>query len=126
MKKGSLFAVILFLISGCSNCWNSQPENVSKLYIDLSMLDSQGLYGPPDGLRSLAYEFCIPRSREKLQQVQMIDVKAQVYGQSPGRIGCDQQQWLIISDTHRPDYQQVLASLNRLRYIDKIVPVWFE
>ncbi|CAH0990515.1 hypothetical protein SIN8267_00607 [Sinobacterium norvegicum] len=128
MKTSSVLVVLvmLTLVSGCDSFRQGHSNAVNKLYVDLSMLDNHGLYGPADGLRSLSYEFCIPRDRENLQQVQMIDVKAQVYGRSPGRIGCSQDQWLMVSDTQRPDYRQVLEALNEQDYIDKIVPVWFE
>ena len=85
-----------------------------------------GLYGPKDGLRSLNYEFCIPQDSGVLLRIETIDVKAKVYRSSPGRIGCGDQYWLMVSDTHRPDFRKVLESLTADPEINKIAPVWFE
>ncbi|ROS04807.1 hypothetical protein EDC56_0320 [Sinobacterium caligoides] len=124
IRGGFILAVLL--LPACASFWQPSGKPATSLAIDLSSFNNMGLYGPPDGLRSLSYEFCIPADTAILRRIETIDVKARVYRSSPGRIGCNDHQWLMISDTHRPDYRKVLGRLAAEPVIDKIAPVWFE
>ncbi len=99
------------------------PSN--KITFDLSAISSEGLIGPPNGLRSVSYEFCIPAQRENLKQVQAIDPTVQ-YSRSRGRIGCKPNQYLCIGHTHQANWQEVLLSLAKLDYVKKIDQFWGE
>src|SRR5688572_13670999 len=77
----------------------------SKIHFTVSGFTADGLYGPADGLRSLAYEFCIPASAELANEVQTIDPTVEVYAASPGRIGCTDDEFLCIGNTHQPNFR---------------------
>lgn len=65
--------------------------NAAKICFDLNRLDGRGLQGPPDGLRALHYEYCIPDRPEALQAVAAIDPTLEIQRGSPGHIGCGTQ-----------------------------------
>ena len=46
----------------------SDVNTAEKIELDLDALDTRGLQGPPDGLRSMAYEFCIPADDEHVRE----------------------------------------------------------
>jgi len=102
------------------------PEGSAKIRFDLSRLNDSGLRGPPDGLRALDYEFCIPSGERYVQEVKAIDPSAAVYSRSPGRIGCTEDQNLVIGNTHQLDFQEVLRELAALPYVARIDEAFFE
>lgn len=87
---------------------------------DTRRLDERGLQGPPDGLRSLMYEFCIPDDRAARAEVLAIDPSLRLQPGSPGRIGCRAGQVLCIGDTHQPGWRDVLRRLAALPYVSRI------
>jgi hypothetical protein len=97
----------------------------AKIRFDLSLLDDSGLYGPPDGLRALHYEFCIPDRPGIVLQVHRIDGSVRVQ-RAPGRSGCSESELLCIGTTHQPGYREVLARLARLPYVTRIEQAFFE
>jgi len=99
---------------------------MGKIKFDLELLNEDGLQGPPDGLRSLAYEFCIPDDHELIREVMQIDQSAQVYRGAKGRIGCGAGTLLVIGNTHQPAFRQILEQLARLDYIEQIQETFFE
>jgi hypothetical protein len=98
----------------------SASETLKKISFDISLLSSAGLIGPPDGLRSLSYEFCIPASTKYILEVKKIDQTIQYYLNTPGRIGCDYNQYLCIANTHKSNWKATLFALASLPYIDRI------
>lgn len=93
---------------------------------DSSRLNSEGLLGPPDGLRALSYEFCIPATGSHEREVEAIDVTVTIQQSSPGRIGCGSDEYLAIGNTHQPDFREVLERLSRLPYVERIEESHFE
>ena len=93
---------------------------------DLTRLNTDGLYGPPDGKRSLSYEFCIPAHVNAARQVMSIDPTAIIYKESPGRLQCGKEQYLVVGDTYQTGYLVTLKNLVELEYITRIVEVYFE
>ena len=93
---------------------------------DLSQLNDDGLYGPPDGLRALDYEFCIPSGEEYARKVKAIDPSANIYARSPGRIGCTEDQSLVIGNTRQPDFRTILKALAAQPYVTRIDQSFFE
>ncbi len=93
---------------------------------DSSRLNSEGLVGPPDGLRALSYEFCIPAVDSHVSEVESIDSTIAIQRNSPGRIGCGEGEYLAIGHTHQADFRGVLARLSRLSYVDSIQEAHFE
>ena len=93
---------------------------------DLGRLDDRGLQGPPDGLRSLDYEYCIPEGADYRAQVIAIDPSARFLPGSRGRIGCLLGQLLVLGNTHQPGFRQVLQALAALPFVKRIAESVFE
>lgn len=85
-----------------------------------------GLRGPPDGLRSLTYEFCVPADEAIYQEVRRIDASVQINPGSAGRIGCSKAQALCLGSTHQPRWREVLRELSSLPYVSEIRECFFE
>ena len=102
------------------------PTVWKKVHIDFRKLDANGLMGPANGKVAVNYEFCIPAQGKYWQQIQKIDPTAVKMEGSKGRIACTKEQWLVVGNTHRSNYMQVLYDLAALPYIDKIDPTYWE
>lgn len=96
-----------------------------KIRFDVSVLDPRGLYGPPDGLRALSYEFCIPDRTQTAAEVRALD-KTVAMHKARGRVGCGDEQLLCIGHTHQADFRAVLEALSALPYVDRIDQAFFE
>ena len=103
----------------------TQPTAIGKINFDLAVISPDGLMGYADSLRSQAYELCIPDRPETLAEVKAIDPSLKFY-RSRGRIGCREDQYLGIGETHQPHWRQILLDLANLDYIDRIDPFWGE
>ncbi len=102
-------------------------DSISRVIrFDVSQLDDEGLMGPPDGLRALSYEFCIPASEARVKEVEAIDSTVAIQRSSPGRIGCGEAEYLAIAHTHQPGFREVLDRLSRLPYVNEIQEAHFE
>jgi hypothetical protein len=97
-----------------------------KITFDVSELDESGLYGPPDGKRALSYEFCIPDTVQHRTEVKRIDPTVKFFAESPGRIGCKENENLCIGSTHQKDFRGVLQRLAELTYVQRIDESFFE
>lgn len=97
----------------------------AKIRFDLSALNAVGLYGPPDGLRALSYEFCIPDRPDSLAEVRGIDASVRAQ-RARGRIGCLDGELLCVGNTHQRGYREVLVALAKLPYVARIEQAFFE
>jgi hypothetical protein len=125
MQPGVLLVVLLSL--GCQP--KPAPESAAtwqKVRLNFRQLDSDGLKGPSGGKVAVNYEFCIPRQEKYWRTVQKIDTSAQQFTTSRGRIGCSNEQWLIVGSTHQPKYRRVLYDLASLPYVELIQEVYWE
>ena len=52
--------LVLFMVMPSRANDGADPDPLSKITFPLDQLNQEGLMGPPDGLRALNYEFCIP------------------------------------------------------------------
>ena len=102
------------------------PTGESKIRFDLDTIGDDGLVGPPDGRRSVSYEFCVPGDAELVDQVRQIDATLEVYPDSRGRIGCSEDESLCIGNTHQPEFRGVLLKLAALPYVKEIHESHFE
>jgi hypothetical protein len=122
--------LLIVALTACAQVVPTPPsgeEKVSeKIRLDLSALDEDGLYGPPDGLRALSYELCIPARQEHAAEVRAIDPTIQVYRNSRGRIGCSNDQYLCVGSTHQPGFRAVLHRLAALDSVARIDPSYAE
>ena len=114
----------LLLWCGLTACATTAP--LDKIEFDLTPFGDDGLYGPPDGLRSLSYEFCIPARPTCRAEVESIDPTLQIHSASPGRVDCGPDRYLCIGHTHQLHFRNVLHRLARLEYIERIAPHWAE
>jgi hypothetical protein len=122
-EDGAL-AVTLVRDAPASPPGDSEPQ--SKIRFDLERLDADGLQGPPDGLRALHYEYCIPDQADAIQGVAAIDPTVQIQRGSRGRVGCRNGQLLCLGHTHQIDHGAVLERLAALPYVAEIHEAFFE
>jgi len=92
---------------------------VKKIRFDLSRISNDGLIGEKDNLRSISYEFCIPATEQALTQIQAIDSTLK-HSRSPGRIRCKSDQYLVIGDTHKSNWREILTNLANLDDVQRI------
>ena len=112
---------VLLVAVGCSETERAASgDTFQKISFDLSILDENGLYGPPDGRRILDYEFCIPKTVNCVEEVNAIDTTVVIHRSSPGRIGCSDREYLCIGNTYQKQYKKVLERLAELEYIERI------
>jgi hypothetical protein len=97
-----------------------EPSAPSIITFDLDRIDDNGLHGPPDGLRSVMYEFCIPTDSAHAREVRAIDPSLRLQPAAPGRIGCSSEQTLCIGDTYQPGWRRTLERLAALAYVERI------
>jgi hypothetical protein len=118
--------VMAFLLIACAR--TSAPpasrnaEAMKKINLKLDEIDANGMIGPADGKRLVAYEFCIPREEAKQAQVLAIDPSIQ-FSTSPGRIRCNNTQYLCIGEGGT---KETLLALAELDYIERIDPFYGE
>ena len=123
-----MWVLVATALAGChippahSEDW---PES-GKIKFRIDDIRSDGLRGPPDGLTSVMYEFCVPANEQVYQEVRRIDPSVQIHSGSSGRIGCSKAQALCIGNTHQPRWCEVLKGLSSLRYISEIRECFFE
>jgi hypothetical protein len=117
--KNILIIVISFFLFAVFPV-NKSAASSEKITFDISQISPEGLIGPPGGLRSLSYEFCIPAQDQFIEEVKSIDPNITIFPQSRGRIGCNSEQYLCLNDTHNPRWQEILFSLASLDFIEKI------
>lgn len=118
-----LLVLMLPWIAAAAEEGTSRPAVIG---FDLGRLDDRGLQGPPDGLRSLDYEYCIPEGADYRAQVAAIDPSARFLPGSRGRIGCGLGQVLVLGNTHQPGFRDILAALADLPFVERIVECVFE
>jgi hypothetical protein len=129
---GAFLAARLVRVAPEASC---RPESVSvdspkpvrkKIVFDTSALDDEGLLGPPGEKRALSYEFCIPDSVEKRNEVEGIDLTVRFFSASPGRIDCADHEILCIGSTHQQNITGILQRLAELPYVQDIQQTLFE
>lgn len=119
---------ILFLIAATSGCiYNKAPqEKLTKINFETDNINPQGLTGNSASLRSVSYEFCIPKDANIAKQVKAIDPSVQLYDKTPGRINCSGTETLAIGNTHQSQWKVVLINLSSQDYIIEIQETFFE
>jgi len=99
---------------------------LAKIEFSLADIREDGLTGPPDGLRAVSYEFCVPDEAAKLAEVQAIDPTVQVMLGAKGRVGCGDGTVLCIGSTHQPNWRAVLERVGSLSYVPRVARADFE
>ena len=118
----------LFLIAAASGCtYNKTPqEKLTKINFKTDNINPQGLTGNSPSLRSISYEFCIPKNAGIAKRVKAIDPSVQLYDKTPGRINCSGTETLAIGNTHQSQWNVVLLNLSSQDYIVEIQETFFE
>jgi len=124
LRGAALVGLMCSTLAGCTRA--PDLEESGKIEFDLTAADDRGLIGPPDGLRAISYEFCVPDDSELLEEVRSIDANVEMQGSSPGRIGCGATEVLCLSHTAQSDYREVVEALAALDYVDRIIEAHFE
>ena len=96
-----------------------------KIDFDYESLDKNGLIGPPDGLVSVDYEFCIPIDKDLQSQALSMDPSLKILD-SPGRSRCKKGEVLAMGNTQQANAKTILEGLSSLTFVRKINRVWFE
>ena len=110
------------------NIVNTSAEenaNTDKIGFDYQSLDKNGLIGPPDGLVSVDYEFCIPIDKDLQSQALSMDPSLKILD-SPGRSRCKKGEVLAMGNTQQANAKTILEGLSSLTFVRKINRVWFE
>jgi hypothetical protein len=68
----------------------------------------------------------VPGEPAFLEAVRVIDPSVTLYPDSPGRMGCTDDQVLAIGNTHQPNAALILMELANLDYIERIDRVDWE
>lgn len=121
----AIFALLAFVTIGCVSTATTHVMS-PKVGLDLGDVNAEGLRGPPDGLRAVHYEFCIPADDNLLRKVRAIDPTSEAMKGSRGRIGCTKEQVLVLGNTHQRGFRQVLNRLAGLPYVQRIEENFFE
>ena len=130
MKRVVVGAVTLFLtplqVSGNEVKTMVLEQPAEKIRFDLSLLNYDGLMGSADSLVAVDYEFCIPVNEQYVEEVRYLDPSIQLHKSSPGRIGCDSSEYLVIGNTHQLNFKTVLTNLANLSYVERIERCFWE
>ena len=143
MKTGSAritgVLVLAWLVTGCTAPPPAMPPAAptaaparapvpteAKIKFRWENIRPDGLRGPPEGLVSVAYEFCVPTGAEVYQEVRRIDSTVKISPGSRGRIGCSDRQALCIGNTHQRNWRDVLVRLASLPYVAEVRECFFE
>lgn len=123
----SLFPLCIIAMMSINIC-AGPPDAFAQtgLRFDISRLNEDGLQGPPDGLRALHYEYCIPDHPDVIREVSAIDPTLEMYRGSPGRIGCHGDELLCLGHTHQARFREVLERLDEHPAIGEIREAFFE
>ena len=123
----SRWTCLLVLVIWATGCSTVPPASVTdKIEFDLDQLDADGLRGPTSGKVALDYEFKIPDSEANRREVRAIDPSVNFMAGSRGRIGAGEGECLCIGSSHQPRAKQVVLSLARLPYIERIIECHYE
>ncbi|HYN79473.1 MAG TPA: hypothetical protein VES73_16950 [Lamprocystis sp. (in: g-proteobacteria)] len=119
----SLFALIAGSVRAVAD---KHADQSAVIGFDINLLNAAGLQGPPDGLRALDYEFCIPADPAFREEVAVIDPSARFLPGSRGRIRCAADQVLVLGNTHQARFREILLRLAGLPYVVRISEAVFE
>ena len=110
---------------GLDHAGNTWPE-AAKIRFPLDAIRPDGLRGPPGGLTSVAYEFCVPADAGVYRELLQIEPGLSIRPAASGRIGCLANQSLVVGETGRGGWRDTLETLSRLDYVQEIRECHFE
>jgi len=116
MKIALLLFFSIFTLTLCDT-------ELPKVTFDITQLDVNGHYGPPDGKRALDYVFCIP-NLQSVQTVKDIEPELQCTLDKHGNHCGSSTQYCI--GTTNANWNTVLRAIGQLSYVDKIDQMFWE
>lgn len=129
VQKLTAATLAAIALAGCDSQPAAEPDRwpeMVKIKFSLDAIRTDGLVGPPDGLRSLAYEFCVPADERVYQEIRRLDPTIQISPGVPGRIACSKTQALCTGNTHQPRWREVLKALSSRPDVAEIRECVFE
>lgn len=127
LSKITILLMLFFMACSTQKNTIADPATLAKINFDISKIDEQGRYGPADGKRTLDYEFCIPKTEEKMAIIRKIDPDIQMPGQSRGRIGCGKMEQLCLGNTGgKADWKKVLLDIAGQDFVKRIEQNYYE
>lgn len=133
MSKFLLIRLVLILAAASTVGCHVAPEQsaaypteMAKIKFPMDNIRADGLRGPPGGLVTVSYEFCVPANDQVYQEIRRIDQSISIYANAPGRIACAANESLVIGETGQQHWREVLKTLSSLNYIDEIRECFFE
>lgn len=133
MKTSLLkIAAAIIVATAMAGCPSSPPQgqaatpSATKIKFRLDNIRPDGLRGPPGGLVSITYEFCVPANEQTYEKVRRIDPSVKFSPGKSGRIGCTKDQTLCLGSTHQSRWREVLQELSSQTYIAEIRECFFE
>jgi len=126
MRRANRIAVVVVAALMTGSCTTAEhAANVAVIELDLGKLRSDGLYGPPDGLRAMHYEYCIEASAALLRTAASVDpsFSSQHAG---GRSDCRDNEVLGMGNTHQPDARAIIRRLAGIPGVRRIRESVFE
>lgn len=128
--KTTLCLLLAVVLTGCCRLppsdYVAPNHDLSKVQFSLDVIRPDGLRGAPDGLTSVAYEFCVPTNEAIYEEIRRIDPSVKFHKSSPGRIGCSKQETLCIGETHQSKWKEKIFAISALPYVDEIRECYFE
>jgi hypothetical protein len=123
-----LLLIATLLIAACGSTPPRAGQTMATTAViepDLAQLRSDGLYGPPHGLRALHYEYCIESSAVRLQAAKAIDPTFSSQT-AAGRSACRSGEVLGMGNTHQPGAREIIRRLARIPGVRRIRESVFE
>ena len=111
MFRRRLILALLLVGGGLAACASAPVGTSAKIRFPLDGIRADGLSGPPDGLVSIDYEFCVPADAQVLAEIKRLDPSVRVSLVARGRIGRRDGQALCLGNTHQPDWRAILERL---------------
>jgi len=128
LSSGMAAFLLALLLAGCavSETHGDPWPGAAKVKFRIDDIGPDGLRGPPDGLVSVAYEFCVPADERVYRELLRIGPELAIDPSAPGRVGCTATQALVIGDTGQPGWRDTLQALSGLDYVAEIRECFFE
>jgi len=97
-----------------------------KITFDLDQIGEDGLGNHPGSKVAIDYEYCIPADEQHAALVRKIDPSLKIMKRSRGRIGCNENQWLCMGNTHQENWRKILLKLAEEEFVQQIDRTFFE
>ena len=123
LPRFTVLTAFFLMTLTASKCQDVPADVQQKIEFDYAAVDDQGLI---NGEVAIDYEFCIPRDESKVDEVKKIVPDVRIPRMAKGRIGCADDQWLVIVTTNDKQWKSKLMQIASLPYVKRIVQTHYE